>query len=85
MNNNTNEYGQGASHASGDSAVPRKLQEKLPKGAEEAAPNSLHDTGSSGRQSHATGDSIVPKKIQEIVPEGVEKALPDSIHDTSGK
>lgn len=65
--------------------MPQKAQEKLPKGVEEAVPNSVHDTGSQGRVSHATGDSVVPKKIQEIVPESVERALPDSIHDTSKK
>jgi hypothetical protein len=27
------------------SAVPQKLQEKLPEGIERAAPNAIHDTG----------------------------------------
>ncbi|KAI4112921.1 MAG: hypothetical protein LQ338_008255, partial [Usnochroma carphineum] len=48
------------SHATGDSIVPQKLQEKLPEGVEKAVPNAIHDTGSSGK-SHATGDSAVPK------------------------
>lgn len=69
------------SHATGDSIVPGKAQEKLPKGVEDGVPDAIHDTGSS--KSHATGDSIVPKGIQKAVPEGLEKALPDSIHDTS--
>jgi len=69
------------SHASGDSIVPGKAQEKLPKGVEDGVPDAIHDTGSS--KSHATGDSMVPKGIQKAVPEGLEKALPDSIHDTS--
>ncbi len=69
------------SHATGDSVVPGKAQEKLPKGVEDGVPDAIHDTGSS--KSHATGDSMVPKGIQKAVPEGLEKALPDSIHDTS--
>jgi hypothetical protein len=69
------------SHATGDSVVPGKAQEKLPKGVEDGVPDAIHDTGSS--KSHATGDSIVPQGIQKAVPEGLEKALPDSIHDTS--
>ncbi|KAG6357526.1 hypothetical protein INS49_013403 [Diaporthe citri] len=39
------------SHAKGggaDSAVPQKLQEKLPEGVERTVPNALHDTGDQG-------------------------------------
>lgn len=49
------------SHATGDSIVPQKLQEKLPKGVEDAVPNSIHDTSSKTGSSHATSDSAVPK------------------------
>jgi hypothetical protein len=46
----TNEYGQGKSHAQGDSAVPGKVQEAAPSGLEEALPDSVrqvyHDTHS---------------------------------------
>lgn len=37
----TNEYGQGKSHAAGDSAVPGKVQEQAPSGLEEALPDSV--------------------------------------------
>ncbi|KAL8900211.1 MAG: hypothetical protein Q9207_005803 [Kuettlingeria erythrocarpa] len=70
------------SHATGDSIVPQKLQEKLPKGVEEAVPNAIHDTGSHGT-SHATDKSAVPKPAQEAVPKGVEETLPDKIHPTN--
>ncbi|KAH7123714.1 hypothetical protein B0J11DRAFT_435512 [Dendryphion nanum] len=79
-----NQQGQGTSHAS-ESKVPGKVQEQAPKGLEESLPNSVHDTGESGRKTHAKDDgeaSIVPKGIQKVVPESVERALPDSIHDT---
>jgi hypothetical protein len=36
-----NQQGQGVSHASGDSAVPQKIQEKAPKGLEEKLPESV--------------------------------------------
>ncbi|KAJ4320716.1 hypothetical protein N0V94_003246 [Neodidymelliopsis sp. IMI 364377] len=88
----TNEYGQGKSHAQGDSAVPGKIQEAAPSGLEEALPDSVHPTGGKADQStsqtHAKdgGDaSIVPKKIQEILPESVERAVPNAIHDTGDK
>jgi len=69
------------SHAQGDSIVPDKAQQKLPKGVEDGVPDAIHDTGSS--KSHATGDSKVPEAVQKAVPEGLEKALPNAIHDTS--
>ena len=37
----TNQYGQGASHATGQSAVPNKVQEAAPKGLEESLPESV--------------------------------------------
>jgi hypothetical protein len=37
-----NEYGQGASHASGDSKVPHKVQEQVPQGLEEKLPDSVY-------------------------------------------
>ena len=37
----TNEYGQGKSHATGQSAVPNKVQEAAPSGLEEALPDSV--------------------------------------------
>lgn len=82
-----NEYGQGKSHASGDSVVPDKVQEQAPKGVEDKLPNAVHDTGNSDSttKSHATGDSIVPESVQKVVPQGVEEALPNAIHDTSKK
>lgn len=85
MNQNQNEYGQGKSHATGDSKVPEAAQKVLPQGVEESVPNTIHDTGSSGSKSHAVGDSKVPKTLQEAVPESVEKALPNNIHDTGNK
>lgn len=83
---NTNEYGQGASHA-GHSNVPEGIQKAAPKGVEDSLPDSVHDTGSNkdtGKVSHATGDSKVPQALQEALPESVERAVPDAIHDTSG-
>ncbi|KAL8822513.1 MAG: hypothetical protein Q9191_006752 [Dirinaria sp. TL-2023a] len=71
------------SHAVGDSVVPEKAQEKLPRGVEENVPNTIHDTGSTGSKSHATGDSKVPKAVQEAVPKKLEEVLPNKIHDTS--
>ncbi|KAL8706985.1 MAG: hypothetical protein Q9201_000033 [Fulgogasparrea decipioides] len=71
------------SHATGDSKVPQKLQEVLPKGVEESVPNSIHDTGTKTRGSHATGDSAVPEPVQNAVPKGAEEALPDKVHPTS--
>jgi hypothetical protein len=38
----TNEYGQGKSHASGESKVPGKVQEAAPRGLEEALPDKVH-------------------------------------------
>ncbi|KAF1846952.1 uncharacterized protein K460DRAFT_276176 [Cucurbitaria berberidis CBS 394.84] len=89
----SNEYGQGKSHATGESAVPNKVQDAAPKGLEEALPEGVHPTGSnpnnqSTNKSHAKdgGDaSIVPKKIQEKLPESVERAVPNAIHDTGDK
>ncbi|KAH6642003.1 hypothetical protein C7974DRAFT_384664 [Boeremia exigua] len=88
----TNSYGQGKSHATGESAVPGKIQEQAPSALEEALPDSVHPTGGKADQStsqtHAKdgGDaSIVPKKIQEILPESVERAVPNAIHDTGDK
>ncbi|RMZ71331.1 WD40 repeat [Pyrenophora seminiperda CCB06] len=37
----TNQHGQGASHATGQSAVPNKVQEAAPKGLEESLPESV--------------------------------------------
>ncbi|KAL6163868.1 hypothetical protein ACJQWK_10390 [Exserohilum turcicum] len=37
----TNQHGQGASHATGDSAVPHKVQEAAPKGLEESLPDGV--------------------------------------------
>ncbi|KAK3063582.1 hypothetical protein LTR53_018850, partial [Teratosphaeriaceae sp. CCFEE 6253] len=48
------------------SVVPEKVQEKLPKGVEQAVPDTVHDTSSS--QDHSTGHSYVPKSIAEALP-----------------
>lgn len=37
----TNEHGQGASHATGDSKVPEGVQKAAPKGLEDALPDSV--------------------------------------------
>ncbi|KAH9871314.1 hypothetical protein IAQ61_005493 [Plenodomus lingam] len=37
----TNQHGQGASHATGESAVPNKVQEAAPKGLEDALPEGV--------------------------------------------
>ncbi|KAK8029070.1 hypothetical protein PG991_006126 [Apiospora marii] len=81
------------SHATGASAVPGKVQEKAPKGVEDALPDSVHPTGASGavgsaNKTHAKGDgaeSVLPKKVQEIVPESVERAVPNALHNTGDK
>ncbi|KAH7371194.1 hypothetical protein BKA66DRAFT_572932 [Pyrenochaeta sp. MPI-SDFR-AT-0127] len=78
----SNNHGQGKSHASGESAVPNKIQQAAPKGLEESLPKGFHPTSSnpnnqSTNQTHAKdgGDaSIVPKKIQEKLPESIERA-----------
>jgi len=81
--------GTDASHAVGDSIVPKKLQEVLPQKVEEKVPNSLHDTGADADTTgnagvtHATGDSVVPKPAQEAVPKGLENALPEKVHPTT--
>jgi len=80
-----NEHGQGQSHAKGDSIVPGKAQEQLPKGVEEAVPDSVHDTGSSKSHATNTKDSMVPEAVQKAVPEKLERALPESIHPTGDK
>jgi hypothetical protein len=36
-----NEYGQGKSHAQGESAVPKSVQDAAPKGLEEALPDKV--------------------------------------------
>ncbi|PQE20653.1 24-dehydrocholesterol reductase protein [Rutstroemia sp. NJR-2017a BBW] len=86
-----NEHGQGVSHATDDSIVPGKVQEKAPEGLERSLPESVHPTGDKNQstsQSHAktnadgTTESIVPKKLQEVLPESVERAVPNAIHDT---
>ncbi|KAM7190147.1 hypothetical protein V8F33_009624 [Rhypophila sp. PSN 637] len=79
-------------HATGgptNSAVPDKVQQKAPKGLEEALPDSVHPTGKEpGQSTHKTHalndgeDTIVPKKIQEKLPEKVERAVPNIIHNT---
>jgi hypothetical protein len=38
-----NEYGQGKSHAVGDSAVPKGVQDAAPKGLEEALPDKVRE------------------------------------------
>jgi len=58
-------------------AVPQAAQEKLPKGVEQAVPDSLHDTGSS--KDISGGDSIVPKAVAESLPKGVQEAVPDAM------
>ncbi|KAF2831894.1 hypothetical protein CC86DRAFT_451577 [Ophiobolus disseminans] len=87
-----NEYGQGKSHATGESAVPKSVQDAAPAGLEEALPDKVHPTSGNASQStsktHALNDgedSIVPKKIQEILPESVERAVPNIIHNTGDK
>ncbi len=40
--NQTNQHGQGASHATGDSKVPAGIQRAAPQGLEEKLPNSVH-------------------------------------------
>jgi hypothetical protein len=37
----TNQHGQGASHATGESAVPNKVQEAAPKGLEDSLPEGV--------------------------------------------
>ncbi|KAI1764128.1 hypothetical protein GGR53DRAFT_466684 [Hypoxylon sp. FL1150] len=80
------------SHATGDSKVPGKVQEKAPKGLEESLPDSIHPTGKnpgeSTNKTHAKGDgeeSILPKKVQEKVPESIERAVPNALHNTGDK
>ncbi|EKG16832.1 hypothetical protein MPH_05935 [Macrophomina phaseolina MS6] len=84
-----NKHGQGISHASDNSKVPGKVQEKAPQGLEESLPDSVHPTGAEPGQStnktHAKDGgaaSIVPQKLQEKLPESVERAVPNAIHDT---
>ncbi|KAH7254938.1 hypothetical protein MRS44_016407 [Fusarium solani] len=84
-----NERGQGMSHATGDSKVPKPVQRKAPQGLEEKLPEAIHPTGSepgqSTNKSHAKGGgeaSIVPQKLQEKLPESVERVVPNAIHDT---
>ncbi|KAK4236908.1 hypothetical protein C8A03DRAFT_45180 [Achaetomium macrosporum] len=88
----TNEYGQGASHATGKSHVPGKVQEAAPEKLEKVLPDRLYPTGEepgqSSHKAHAKDDgnaSIVPKKLQEKLPESVERAVPNAIHDTGSK
>ncbi|QDS72618.1 hypothetical protein FKW77_002141 [Venturia effusa] len=84
-----NSSGQGISHATDPNAskVPETVQQKVPKGVEDALPDSVHPTppgNDAGKGvSHATGKSIVPQKLQEKLPEKVERAVPNFIHDTS--
>ncbi|KAK6852726.1 hypothetical protein PG990_010376 [Apiospora arundinis] len=78
------------SHATGESAVPHKVQEKAPKAVEDALPDSVHPTGNAGsaNKTHAKGDgaeSVLPKKVQEIVPESIERAVPNALHNTGDK
>lgn len=40
----TNQHGQGASHATGESAVPNKVQDVAPKGLEDALPEGASGT-----------------------------------------
>ncbi|KAK5678060.1 hypothetical protein LTS10_009229 [Elasticomyces elasticus] len=72
-----------ATDSQSGSVVPEKAQEVLPKGVEEAVPDTLHDTNSS--KDLSKGDSIVPKAVAESLPAGLQKAVPDAIHNTSGK
>lgn len=44
----------GVSHATGDSKVPRAVQEAAPRGLEEALPNRIHDTSAGGRDTQGT-------------------------------
>lgn len=37
----SNEYGQGKSHATGESAVPKSVQDAAPKGLEDALPEGV--------------------------------------------
>ncbi|KAF1922823.1 uncharacterized protein M421DRAFT_426448 [Didymella exigua CBS 183.55] len=50
----TNEYGQGKSHATSDSAVPGKMQEQAPSGLEEALPDSISSTSTSKKVNSKT-------------------------------
>ncbi|KAL2161810.1 hypothetical protein VTH06DRAFT_7594 [Thermothelomyces fergusii] len=88
----TNKHGQGASHATGESHVPQKIQEAAPERLENTLPDKIHPTGAEPGQStnktHAKDDgnaSKVPKKLQEKLPESVERAVPNIIHDTGKK
>lgn len=40
----TNQHGQGVSHATGESAVPNKVQDVAPKGLEDALPEGVSGT-----------------------------------------
>ena len=69
--------------AVGESVVPQKIQEKLPKSVEEAIPNKIYDTGTNASgTSHKTGNSVVPGVLLEIVPTGIERALLEKVHPT---
>ncbi|KAF4342151.1 hypothetical protein FBEOM_3884 [Fusarium beomiforme] len=84
-----NERGQGVSHATAPSKLPEVIQRQLPKGVEEALPESIHPTESTPESntgiSYAKGSneaSMLPQKIQENLPQGVKRAIPNVIHDT---
>lgn len=42
--------GTGMSHATGESKLPKKMQEMAPEGVERAMPDSLHDTSGMGKK-----------------------------------
>ncbi|KAF9768577.1 hypothetical protein IL306_014095 [Fusarium sp. DS 682] len=84
-----NERGQGMSHATAPSKISEGIQRQIPKGVEEALPESVHPTDSTPASStgisYAKGSneaSMLPRKLQENLPEGVKRAIPNAIHDT---
>ncbi|KAF5636117.1 hypothetical protein F52700_5431 [Fusarium sp. NRRL 52700] len=86
-----NERGQGMSHATAPSKLSEEIQRQMPKGLEQALPESIHPTestpDSSNGISYVKGGqaSLLPQKAQESLPEGVKSAIPNAIHDTGDK
>ncbi|KAH7234910.1 uncharacterized protein BKA55DRAFT_544095 [Fusarium redolens] len=87
-----NERGQGMSHATAPSKLSEGIQRQMPKGLEQALPESIHPTestpGSSGGISYAKSDdeaSVLPQKVQENLSESTKKAAPSAIHDTGDR
>jgi hypothetical protein len=86
-----NEYGQGKSHAQGESAVPKSVQDAAPKGLEEALPDKVglthpkqhnSDLANLSQQVHPTGGAASQSTSKtHALNDGEDSIVPKKIQE----